>query len=71
MRSIVDQVAMRALGFDVKKAEVHKLLLDHDKQGNGLMDYDDYFGVSMCRRFVRVTGEEKTLMHGRQCQSRS
>lgn len=42
------KVAMRALGFDLKKAEVLKLLRDHDKtgHGHGLMDYDDFFKIS-------------------------
>ena len=33
---------MRALGFDAKKAEVLKLLKDHDKDGRGLMEFDDF-----------------------------
>ena len=37
---------MRALGFDVKKAEVSKILQEHNKQGAGVMDYDDYYAVS-------------------------
>jgi centrin-3 len=42
------KVAMRALGFDLKKAEVLKLLRDHDKTGHGqgLMDFDDFFKIS-------------------------
>lgn len=36
------RVAMRALGFDAKKAEVLKLLKDHDKDGRGLMEFDDF-----------------------------
>jgi len=36
------KVAMRALGFDRKKAEVLKTLRDHDKTGHGLMDYEDF-----------------------------
>lgn len=52
------KVAMRALGFDMKKAEVLKLLRDHDKSGHGLMDFEDFakiselcsiFGLSGCR----------------------
>jgi len=33
---------MRALGFDVKKTEVLKILRDHDKDGTGLMDFEDF-----------------------------
>ncbi|SNX82292.1 probable CDC31 - spindle pole body component, centrin [Melanopsichium pennsylvanicum] len=35
------KVAMRALGFDYKKAEVLKLLRDHDK-GSGLLEWEDF-----------------------------
>lgn len=40
------KVAMRALGFDLKKAEVLKLLRDHDKRGEGLMGWEDFLGIS-------------------------
>lgn len=43
------KVAMRALGFDLKKAEVLKLLRDHDRSGDGLMDRED---------FTRIMGEK-------------
>ncbi|KAL1920923.1 uncharacterized protein VTP21DRAFT_11558 [Calcarisporiella thermophila] len=36
------KVAMRALGFDVKKSEVLKLLREHDKTGMSLMEWDDF-----------------------------
>ncbi|KIS70992.1 putative spindle pole body component, centrin [Mycosarcoma maydis] len=36
------KVAMRALGFDLKKAEVLKLLRDHDKTNSGLLEWDDF-----------------------------
>ncbi|KAJ3117626.1 Calcium-binding component of the spindle pole body (SPB) half-bridge [Nowakowskiella sp. JEL0407] len=36
------KVAMRALGFDVKKAEVLKILRDHDKDGSGLINFEDF-----------------------------
>lgn len=42
------KVAMRALGFDLKKAEVLKIIRDHDKSGHGLMDYEDFVKISMC-----------------------
>lgn len=55
------KVAMRALGFDLKKAEVLKLLRDHDKTGHGqgLMDFDDFFKISklsrrLTKRFLLV-----------------
>lgn len=40
------KVAMRALGFDLKKAEVLKILRDHDHKGEGLMEWDDFLRVS-------------------------
>jgi centrin-3 len=43
------KVALRALGFDMKKAEVLKLLRDHDRQGTGVMSFDDFNKVGKCR----------------------
>ncbi|RUP47832.1 hypothetical protein BC936DRAFT_145285 [Jimgerdemannia flammicorona] len=40
------KVAMRALGFDAKKPEVLKLLRDNDKDGTGLMDFEDFSRIS-------------------------
>ena len=40
------KVTMRALGLDLKKSEVLKILRDHDKTGHGLMDFDDFAKVS-------------------------
>ncbi len=37
---------MRALGFEVHKAEVLKLLKDYDRKGNGKMNYQDFFTLS-------------------------
>ena len=37
---------MRALGFEMKKAEVLKILRDHDKTGHGLMDFEDFAKIS-------------------------
>ncbi|KAJ2936374.1 hypothetical protein H1R20_g717, partial [Candolleomyces eurysporus] len=39
------KVAMRALGFDLKKAEVLKILRDHDKGNHSLMDFEDFAKV--------------------------
>lgn len=37
------KVALRALGFDLKKPEVRKIMLDADKSGAGtLIDFDDF-----------------------------
>ena len=36
---------MRALGFDVKKVEVQKILRDYDRQGDGLIAERDFTDV--------------------------
>jgi centrin-3 len=38
----VGQVAMRALGFDVKKAEVQAILREYDRDGEGLISERDF-----------------------------
>lgn len=48
------KVAMRALGFDLKKAEVLKILRDHDKTGHGLMDFEDFAKISEWTRLSAV-----------------
>lgn len=40
------RVAMRALGFDLKKAEVLKILRDYDKSGHNLMEFEDFAKIS-------------------------
>lgn len=40
------KVAMRALGFDLKKAEVLKIMRDQDKHGSQKMEYDEFVRVS-------------------------
>jgi centrin-3 len=40
------KVAMRVLGFDLKKAEVLKMLRDHNKIGHGLLEYDNFAKIS-------------------------
>jgi Ca2+-binding EF-hand superfamily protein len=44
------KVAMRALGFDMKKAEVLKILRDHDSTGRQLMNFEDFAKISASRR---------------------
>ncbi|XP_065828249.1 centrin-3-like [Oscarella lobularis] len=39
------KVAMKALGFDVKKQDVLKVLRDYDRDGNGKITYTDFFEV--------------------------
>ena len=40
---------MRALGFDVKKADVQKVLRDYDREETGKVTFDDFNDVSKCR----------------------
>jgi centrin-3 len=40
------KVAMRALGFDAKKAEVLKILKEFDKNSSGFIEFDDFNRVS-------------------------
>lgn len=37
------KVAMKALGFDGRKAEVLKIIKDYDRDGSGNIYYDDFF----------------------------
>lgn len=41
------KVAMKALGFDIKKAEILKLLKDYDQSGRQVLDYEDFHKHSM------------------------
>ncbi|KAJ3092899.1 Calcium-binding component of the spindle pole body (SPB) half-bridge [Quaeritorhiza haematococci] len=52
------KVAMRALGFDVKKAEVLKILREYDKDGRGLIEFDDFNKVMTERILDRDPIEE-------------
>jgi len=51
------QVAMRALGFPVKKEEVRKILSDYDREGAGKIAFDDFVEVSElpCRAIAGYT----------------
>ncbi|CAG9333219.1 unnamed protein product [Blepharisma stoltei] len=39
------KVAMRALGFDVKKLEVIDLMRQYDKENSGRIDYQDFLDI--------------------------
>ncbi|KAJ3902990.1 Ca2+-binding EF-hand superfamily protein [Lentinula edodes] len=52
------KVAMRALGFDMKKAEVLKILRDNDKTGHGFMDFEDFAKIMSDRILARDPMEE-------------
>lgn len=36
---------MRALGFEVKKVDVLKILKDYDREGNGKITFEDFSEV--------------------------
>ena len=44
--SLFIQVAMRALGFDVKKTDVLKVLRDYDRESTGKITFEDFNEVS-------------------------
>jgi centrin-3 len=64
------KVAMRALGFDLKKAEVLKILRDHDKTGHGLMDFEDFAKISACA-VLRATPQLLTRTHSERADTGS
>lgn len=37
---------MRALGFEVKKADVLKVMKEYDKEATGKITFDDFYEVS-------------------------
>ena len=39
-------MAIRALGFEVKKADVLKILKDYDRDGSGKISFQDFTEVS-------------------------
>ena len=39
------KVAMRALGFDVKKPEVVELMNEYDREGTGSIEYQDFLDI--------------------------
>lgn len=45
---------MRALGFDVKKSDVLKLLTDYDRQSTGKMSFADFNDVSKLPSFLEI-----------------
>jgi centrin-3 len=55
------KVAMRALGFDLKKAEVLKILRDNDKTGHNLIEYEDFSKISACVWLVHRASEHQDL----------
>lgn len=44
---LIQKVAMRALGFDVKKADVLKILKDYDREATGKISFQDFNEVGV------------------------
>jgi Ca2+-binding EF-hand superfamily protein len=47
------KVAMRALGFEVKKADVLKVMKEYDKEATGKITFDDFYEVSKYKKTVK------------------
>lgn len=47
-----EQVAMRALGFPVRKAEVRQLMRDVDAETTGRVGYADFLTISACASWL-------------------
>ena len=45
---------MRALGFDVKKADVLKILRDYDREGTGKISFEDFNEVSKYMSYSKI-----------------
>ncbi|XP_020666300.2 centrin-2 [Pogona vitticeps] len=54
------KVAMRALGFEPKKDEIKKMILDIDKEGTGKISYSDFLAV-MTQKMAEKDSKEEIL----------
>lgn len=54
------KVAMRALGFQVKKEEVKKLMGDYDKEATGRITFDDFMDI-MTEKYLARDPEEEIM----------
>ena len=52
------KVAMRARGFEPKKEEIRKILAEVDKQGEGIIRYDDFLDIMTQKMLERDPVEE-------------
>ena len=43
---------MRALGFEVKKADVLKVMKEYDKEATGKITFDDFYEVSKYKTYI-------------------
>lgn len=44
---------MRALGFEPKKEEIKKMIADVDKEGSGIIDFNDFLSM-MTQKMVKL-----------------
>jgi centrin-3 len=54
------KVAMRALGFDVKKQEVIKLMRDYDREETGSVNYNGFYEI-LAEKYLARDPEEEIL----------
>lgn len=54
---LFQKVAMRALGFDVKKADVLKILKDYDREATGKITFEDFNEVGMYLIYVHIENQ--------------
>ena len=40
------KVAIRALGFEIKKTQVQKIIKDYDRNDQGKITYQDFYEIS-------------------------
>ena len=52
------KVAMRALGFDVKKPEIVELMNEYDREGTGSIEYPDFLDIMTTKIWNRDPVEE-------------
>lgn len=58
---LIRKVAMRALGFDVKKADVLKILKDYDREATGKITFEDFNEVGVYFNSFVKTVLQKSL----------
>ncbi len=62
---LTQQVAMRALGFDVPKAELIKIIRDNDQDGRKLVRFQDFREISRVSCGYRlITSGAKNIREG-------
>merc|ERR1712167_28149 len=52
------KVAMRALGFQVKKAEVRKMISDIDKDDSGTIDFEEFLQMMTAKMSEKDSNED-------------